>query len=210
MAKSYADIAFSQASKVLQKQMGSLEAYERRYTPFEGLGEREIQFISSIESFYMATSGENGYPYIQHRGGPAGFLKILDANRIGFMDFSGNRQYISAGNLMTNEKVSLFLMDYAAKRRLKIYGTAGLIDLHEDDALFDFLALKDYPARPERMMIFHVEAFDWNCPKHIPVRYSVHDMERITKEKNQYISKLESEIEVLKLELLRLSQADKI
>jgi predicted pyridoxine 5'-phosphate oxidase superfamily flavin-nucleotide-binding protein len=201
MAKNYAEIAFSPASKVIQKQMGSLEAYERKYTPFEGLTERETKFISSSESFYMATAGENGYPYIQHRGGPAGFLKILDPTRIGFLDFKGNRQYITVGNLTTNAKVSLFLMDYAAKRRLKIYATAELVDLHEDEGLLDFLTLKDYPASAERVMVFHIEAFDWNCPKYIPVRYSAEDVQKMTKEQNQYISKLEAEIETLKIEL---------
>lgn len=203
MAKSYAEIAFSPASKAFQKQMGSLEVYERKYTSFEGLSERETRFISSSESFYMATSGENGYPYIQHRGGPSGFLKILDATRIGFVDFKGNSQYISVGNLMTNEKVSLFIMDYAAKRRLKIYGTAELVDLNEDEALFSFLSLKDYPARPERMMIFHIDAFDWNCPKHIPARYSAQDVKKMTEEKDLYISKLEAEVAALKSELLK-------
>lgn len=205
MAKNFAEIAFSPASKTIQAQMGSREAYERmeKNSQFEGLTEREMKFIASRDSFYMATVGENDYPYIQHRGGPKGFLKVFDSQRIGFLDFKGNMQYVSVGNLMTNEKVSLFLMDYPTKTRLKIYAKTELVDLNEDDGLYDFLSLKNYSARPERMMIFHIEAFDWNCPQHITTRYTLPEIEEMAKKQREYISKLEAEINTLKFELER-------
>lgn len=203
MAKNFAEIAFSPASKTIQAQMGSRGAYERmeKHSQFEGLTEREMKFIASRDSFYMATVGENDYPYIQHRGGPKGFLKVLDNQRIGCLDFKGNMQYVSVGNLMTNEKISLFLMDYPTKTRLKIYAKTELVDLNEDDGLYDFLSLKDYSARPERMMVFHIEAFDWNCPQHITARYTLPEIEEMAKKQREYISELEAEIKNLKLEL---------
>jgi predicted pyridoxine 5'-phosphate oxidase superfamily flavin-nucleotide-binding protein len=131
------------------------------------LGKYEQSFIAQRDSFYMATSGENGFPYIQHRGGPKGFLKVLDENRLGFIDFKGNMQYISVGNLMTNNKVSLFMVDYPNKRRLKLYAKAEIVELNDNPELLQNLDLEDYKFQPERMMVFNIEAFDWNCPQHI-------------------------------------------
>ncbi|WP_229238927.1 pyridoxamine 5'-phosphate oxidase family protein [Emticicia sp. C21] len=146
----------------------------------------------------MASITESGFPYIQHRGGPKGFLKVLDAKRIGFIDFAGNKQYVSVGNFETNRNVSLFLMDYVHKIRLKIFARVEVVELEEDSELYKKLDIKDYKFRPERMMVFHVESFDWNCPQHITPRYTVEEIELMMKPQREYIAQLEAEIERLK------------
>lgn len=200
MARNFAEIAFSAEAKALQKKFGSRETYERmeRSTVYEGLTIQEEKFISQRDSFYMSTVGENGFPYIQHRGGPKGFLKILDKNRLGFVDFKGNMQYVSVGNLATNNKIALFLMDYARKRRLKIYATVEVVELKDHQDLYDFLDLEDYKFSPERMFVFHIEAFDWNCPQHITSRYTIDELNQFLEPQREYIKKLEAEIKELK------------
>ena len=143
----------------------------------DGLTENEIDFIAQRDSFYMASIGENNFPYIQHRGGPKGFLKVLDAKRIGFIDFRGNMQYISVGNIATNNNVALIMVDYPARTRLKILAKAEIVELKDDPSLYDLLDLDDYKFKPERMMIFNIEAYDWNCPQHITPRYTVEEIE---------------------------------
>lgn len=179
MAKNFGAIAFTDAVKAMQEKLGSRAVYARmeRETYQDGLTAQEIGFIGARDSFYMATIGENGYPYIQHRGGPKGFLKVLDARRLGFIDFKGNMQYISVGNLATHNKVSLILVDYPARARLKIYATAEIVELKENPGLYDVLNLADYKFRPERMMVLHVDAYDWNCPQHITPRYTVEEIQ---------------------------------
>jgi uncharacterized protein len=200
MARNFAEIAFSAEAKALQKKFGSRETYERmeHSTTYEGLTIQEEKFISQRDSFYMSTVGENGFPYIQHRGGPKGFLKILDKNRLGFVDFKGNLQYVSVGNLATNNKVALFLMDYARKRRLKIYATVEVVELKDHQDLYDLLDLEDYKFSPERMFVFHIEAFDWNCPQHITPRYTIDELNQFLEPQREYIKKLEAEIKELK------------
>ena len=128
-------------------------------TYVDGLTENEVTFIGLQDSFYMATVGENGYPYIQHRGGPKGFVKVLDANQIGFIDFSGNKQFISVGNLVTNNKAAIIMVDYPARTRLKLYAQAKIVELGEDADLYALLELKEYKSRPERMIVLHVDAW---------------------------------------------------
>lgn len=200
MAKNYAALAFTPAVKEMQEKLGSRANYARmeKEIYIDGLTESEIDFIAQRDSFYMATVGENGYPYIQHRGGSKGFLKVLDAKRLGFMDFKGNMQYISVGNLATNNKVSLFLMDYPAKARLKILATAEIIALKDNPELHHLLDLEAYKFRPERMMVFTIEAYDWNCPQHITPRYTMEDIETALAPQRAYIAKLEAEINELK------------
>jgi predicted pyridoxine 5'-phosphate oxidase superfamily flavin-nucleotide-binding protein len=175
----YSAIAFSEAAKKMQEKSGSRSSYARmeqqRYT--EGMTENEAAFITERDSFYMATVGENGFPYIQFRGGPKGFLKILDSKRLGFIDFSGNMQYISVGNLVTNNKVALILLDYPTKTRLKIFAEAEVVELKNDPALFNHLNPENYKFRPERMMVLHIKAYDWNCPQHITPRYTLEEIE---------------------------------
>ena len=203
MAKNFASIAFSSAVKALQKKQGSRSSYARMEKDVyqDGLTENEITFISQRDSFYMATVGESGFPYIQHRGGPKGFLKILDAKRIGFVDFKGNMQYISVGNMAGNNKVSLILVDYPSRTRLKIYATAEIIALKDDPALYELLDLSGYKFRPERMMVLQVEAYDWNCPQHITPRYTLEEIEEAFAAQKNYASNLEAEIRLLKQKL---------
>lgn len=203
MAKNFAEIGFSSAAKQLQEKFGSRSAYARmeKNIIYEGLTEHEKDFISKRDSFYMATTGENGFPYIQHRGGPKGFLKVLDEKRIGFIDFGGNMQYISVGNLSTNNKVALFLVDYPRKKRLKIYAKASIIELESEPNLFQLLDLDNYKFQPERMIVFEIEAFDWNCPQHITSRYTLAEVEEFLTPQKEYIAKLEAEIKQLKAQI---------
>ncbi len=175
MARAFAKIAFTANVQAAQARMGSRDAYrtaESGDAEAVELGPHEVEFIGARDSFYQGTVGENGWPYVQHRGGPAGFLKVLGPKTLGYADFSGNRQYISVGNLAGDDRVSLFLMDYPGQRRLKIWGRARLIDEDTEPALFARLESPDYRARVERGVIITVEAFDWNCPKYITPRFT--------------------------------------
>lgn len=195
----YSTVAFSDAAKKLQEKSGSRANYARMEKQGDNdvLSENEIQFISERDSFYMATVGENGFPYIQFRGGPAGFLKVLDEKRLAFIDFRGNMQYISVGNLATNNKVALILMDYPAKARLKIYAEAEVVELKDNPDLFMMLNLADYKFRPERMMVLHIKAFNWNCPQHITPRFTEKEIQAFASQMD-YIAKLEAELTLLK------------
>lgn len=179
MAKNFAALAFTDAVKAMQERAGSRASYARmeRAVYADGLTESEMAFIAVRDSFYMASIGENDFPYIQHRGGPKGFIKVLDEKRIGFIDFRGNMQYITVGNMATNNKVALIMVDYPARARLKILAKAEIVELKDDPALYDLLDLEGYTFKPERMMVFHVEAYDWNCPQHITPRYTAEEIE---------------------------------
>lgn len=194
MGHKFAELAFTASVKAEQSAQGSRQAYER----FEQgddhhdvLGPQEAAFIGMRDSFYMATVGETGWPYIQHRGGPAGFLKVLDEKTIGFADFRGNRQYVSVGNLKLGDRVSLFLMDYASKARLKILGRARIVETSDEETL-KRLALPAYGAQAERGMLIGVEAFDWNCPQHITQRFTLAEIEAATEPLRKRIEELES------------------
>ena len=200
MAKNYPEIAFSDAAKELQKKYGSRNSYARmeKFSEVNGLTDGEFSFIENQNSFYLSSIGSNGFPYIQHRGGPKGFLKVLDSKRVGFIDFTGNKQYVSVGNIATNAKVSLIMIDYPRKARLKIYAKAEVVELDEQPELYDLLDLSDYKFRPERMLILHIEAYDWNCPQHITPRYTVDEIETALIPQQKHIAKLEQEIKELK------------
>lgn len=200
MYKNFASLAFTEEVKSLQAKYGSRAGYERmeKNLVVEGLTEDEVHFISERDSFYMASIGTNGFPYIQHRGGPAGFLKVIDAATLGFIDFSGNKQYITTGNLATHDKVALFMMDYRAKARLKIFARAEIVALNQRRDLFDRLDLVDYKFKPERMMLLHVEAFDWNCPQHITERFTVKEVEEALAPQRAYIKQLEMQLAELR------------
>lgn len=175
MGNRFAELAFSPAAKELQRVHGSARQYERMQeygASNSALGPAEAEFIGERDSFYMATVNENGWPYLQHRGGPKGFLKVLDERTLAFPDFRGNRQYISVGNAATNDRVSLFLMDYPNQARLKILGHLSAADI---DA-YPQLRLPEYRAIPERALVVRVEAFDWNCPQHITPRYTLQEL----------------------------------
>ena len=191
MGHKFQEIAFTDTVKSVQEAMGSRKGYARREggeTDFyDRLGPEEAAFIAARDSFYMATVSETGWPYIQHRGGPTGFIRVLDDRTIGFADFSGNRQYVSVGNLLTDDRVSLFLMDYPNRARLKILGRARIIDEGRD--VLDRLAHDDYRARIERGIQITIEAFDWNCPQHITPRFTADEVERAAAPLQQRIGK---------------------
>lgn len=200
MANNYASLAFTESVRKLQEKFGSRNAYARfeKAVYVDGLGRPEISFISQQDSFYLATIGENGYPYIQHRGGPAGFLHVLDSHTLGLVDFKGNKQYISVGNILTHPQVSLFLMDYPRQTRLKIYAQASVVELADQPDLFAKLDPTHYAHTPERMLLFRIDAFDWNCPQHITPRYTEADMQEVFAAQSAYIAKLEQEISTLR------------
>lgn len=182
MALAFAKIAFTPRVQAAQTRMGSRDAYrtaELGAAEVVELSPYEIEFIGARDSFYQGTVGENGWPYVQHRGGPTGFLKVLGPHTIGYADFSGNRQYISVGNLDGDDRVSLFLMDYPRQRRLKIWGRARLVDEDAEPALVARLESPDYRARVERGVIITVEAFDWNCPKYITPRFTEREVREL-------------------------------
>jgi predicted pyridoxine 5'-phosphate oxidase superfamily flavin-nucleotide-binding protein len=175
MGHRFAEIAFTDRVKAVQDAQGSRAAYAR----FEGgesnhdrLGPAEAAFIAARDSFYMATISETGWPYVQHRGGPPGFLKVLDERTIGFADFRGNRQYVSVGNLTADDRVAMILVDYPRRRRLKILGHARPVTAGDEPATVQRLAVAGYPAKVERGLVIAVEAFDWNCPQHITPRFT--------------------------------------
>ena len=199
----YSELAFTDAIKNLQDRLGSRLSYERmeKVSFVDGLTDHETEYIAQIDSFYLASIGENGYPYIQHRGGPKGFIRVIDKETIGIVDFVGNRQYISAGNISKNAKVSLILLSYPLKTRLKIYAEAEIIELTEDSSLYDFLRPKEYKFKPERIMLFKVKAYDWNCPQHINPKYSIEEVQEILAPQQQYIQQLEEELKTLKEQL---------
>ena len=193
------DVAFTPTVKAIQTRKGSRPSSQRMEE--NGGWRTEITpdlaaFIEAQISVFLATANADGQPYIQHRGGPAGFLRVLDSATIAFADFSGNRQYISSGNLTENPKAHLFLIDYAHRRRIKIWGEAKIVE--GDDALLAQLTPEGYRARPEQVMIFAVTAWDSNCPQHIPQRFEAADVAAALKERDDRIAALEAEIKRLK------------
>ena len=164
----------------------------------DGLTENEAAFIGQQNSFYMATVGQNGYPYLQHRGGPKGFVKVLDETRIGFVDFTGNMQYISVENIATNNKVAIIMVDYPSMTRLKLLATAEIVELAGASILYALLTTEDYKHKPERMMVFTIEAYDWNCPQHITPRYTTKEIETALTPQKELIEKLQPEVRALK------------
>ena len=183
MSRAFAEIAFTPAVRSIQEQQGSADSYAKLLRPEAGGGDRltqrETEFIAERDGFYQATVSETGWPYVQFRGGPRGFLKVLSDTQIGYADFRGNRQYLSVGNLSVENRVSLFLMDYPNRRRLKIWGHVTIVDADDQPAMIAELHNKDYKAVPERAVIIKIDAFDWNCPQHIPRRYTLDEMEQL-------------------------------
>ena len=197
----YEQIAFTDAVKKLQELHGSRMAYERMEEGDHetGFTAGERSFISSRDSFYMASISQTGYPYIQHRGGPKGFIRVLDDATLGLVDFSGNKQYISVGNAAENSKVSLILMDYPQKARLKLFADIKVVEIAEDPELFEKLDPAGYKHKAERMLIFSVKGYSWNCPQHITPRYTLEEIETAFAARNGYVQSLEEEIKRLRL-----------
>ena len=189
------DIAFTPSVKAIQEKFRSRSSYSRMEQMSGWQNEVTPQlkdFLSTMDSFYLSTSNVSGQPYSQHRGGPKGFLKGIDNKTLAFADFSGNRQYITAGNLSENNKAFIFLMDYPNKTRIKIWGTAKVVE--DDKELLNSLSDPSYKARLERAIVFTVEAWDMNCPQHIKQRFTTEDMEKVTKPLYDRIKTLEQEL----------------
>jgi predicted pyridoxine 5'-phosphate oxidase superfamily flavin-nucleotide-binding protein len=182
MARKFAEITFTPSVVAAQTLYGS-RASNQRFEVIEEegdpLGAAEAQFIEARDGFYQATVNEEGWPYVQYRGGPAGFLKVLDAKTIGYADFRGNIQYLSVGNMNANDRVSLILMDYANRRRLKIWARARIVHAQENSELLAQLQVPDYKGRVERAVVLTVEAADWNCPQHITPRFTMTEINAI-------------------------------
>jgi uncharacterized protein len=200
-AKLSSDIAFTASVKAVQARRGSREAYAR----MEARGGFQtkltpdlIAFLTEVDTAYLATANPAGQPYVQHRGGPKGFICALDETTLGFADFAGNRQYITLGNLAENDQAFLFLMDYAHRRRIKIWGGARIVEA--DPELISRLMPKGYPARAERAILFEVKAWDVNCPRHIPQKLDAGEVAEV-------LAKLQNRIETLEAENDKLRAA---
>ena len=202
MPHAFAQIAFTPQVKAEQQRDGSRAGYARSFeadaqTFNHRLGQAETDFLAQLRSFYMATVSETGWPYVQHRGGPAGFVQVLDDQHIAFADYAGNRQLISVGNLAGNHRVALIAVDYVHRVRLKLLGTLAVRPLADDAALAARLVAPGTRARPQRAMVVTVEGFDWNCPQHIPLRLDADDVQRALDERDARIADLESRLKAL-------------
>ena len=192
------DIAFTSSVKSAQQQRGSRDAYARveQRGGWRTVVTSELrQFIAERDSFYLGTASDSGQPYIQHRGGPKGFLKVLDSETLAFADFAGNAQYISVGNLDDNDKAFIFLMDYANRRRIKLWGSARYVE--DDPKLLADLVDDDYGGRVERAIVFQIHAWDVNCPQHITPRFTEEELAPMIQEYQRRISELEAEVQRL-------------
>ena len=206
MKQLISDIAFTPSVKAVQERLGSRTQYariEQRGGWKDTVTQDLADFIRERDSFYLGTASAEGRPYIQHRGGPKGFLKVLDEHSLAFADFSGNRQYISLGNLAENNKAFIFLMDYPTQTRIKIWGTAEVVE--DDEGLLKQLTDSTYRGRPERVIRFRVEVWDINCPQHIIPRFTEEEIETMVKPLRDRIATLEGENADLKRQLPELA-----
>jgi predicted pyridoxine 5'-phosphate oxidase superfamily flavin-nucleotide-binding protein len=193
------DVAFTPAVKAIQTRKGSRDGYahlEQGGGWRTEIDESLAAFLAETNSFYLSTANADGQPYIQHRGGPKGFVKMLDKNTIAFADYSGNRQYITQGNLSENPKAYIFIMDYAHRRRVKIWGEAQVVE--NDPALTEALMPKGYKARPEQVILFKISTWSTNCPQHIPQKFDAADVAAALASRDARIAELEAEVAALK------------
>lgn len=209
MSKRFYDHLFTGAVQAMQAENGALGLYARQMAgeapANDRLGEKEAQFISLRDGFYQATVSESGWPYVQFRGGPRGFLKVLDEKTIAYADFRGNRQYISTGNLSHDDRIAMILVDYPNSARIKILGRAKLVEMADDPDLMERLQDQSYKGRPERAVVVTVEGFDWNCPQHLPVRLTMEEMQPILAPFQQEMAQMKEENRILKQKLEGLS-----
>ncbi|MFP2898372.1 pyridoxamine 5'-phosphate oxidase family protein [Corallococcus sp. 4LFB] len=206
----FARLAFTPAVKALQEQFGSRAAYarvERTGDAPDVLTDDEAEFLSRRDSFYMASIGSNGWPYIQHRGGPQGFVRVLDAHTLGFADYRGNKQYISVGNVSENDRVALIFVDYPNRARLKVLARASVITRETDAATLERLAVPGYGAKVERGFVLQVEGFDWNCPQHITPRFTEAEIDAAMRPTVSELHTLRAENRTLREELERLKRS---
>lgn len=197
MTSRFLQTVFTPAVKAVQNAHGSRVPYARHddipTTP-DRLSEQERDFIAARDSFYMATTSETGWPYLQHRGGAAGFVKVLDDRTLGFADYRGNRQYVSIGNLSADNRAALFFMDYPNRARLKLLGRIRVVNVGDDAALEVQLRDPTYKANVERFMLIDVEAFDWNCSQHITPRFTLDDVTDAVAPLKAKIAELEAQL----------------
>jgi uncharacterized protein len=202
MARNYVHTLFTDAARAMQEADGSRAAYARMEDGADGTPDmmtgRELDFIAARDSFYIASVTATGWPYVQHRGGPAGFLKPLPGNRLAFADYHGNRQHVSASNLMAEPRVSLFLVDYPNRRRLKILGNARIVTASEDPALVASLMADGYKAAADRAYVIDVVGFDWNCPQHITPRFTEAEIAAAIQPLTAELDQLRAEVETLR------------
>ena len=206
MTTASSDVAFTPSVKAIQAARGARNACAKQETRGgfrTAIDEDLARFLDQTDTAYLATANSNGQPYAQHRGGPKGFIRIIDDHTIGFADYVGNRQYISVGNLAENDKAFLFLMDYAHRRRIKLWGRARVID--DDPALALALMPAGYRARPEQVILFEIEAWDVNCPQHIPQKIDAADVAAALAQRDARIAALEAELATLKTVLRHAS-----
>ncbi len=204
---SFGKLAFTPLVKKLQELHGSRAQYARMEKSGESqdrLGEFEKEFLADRDMFYWATTGSTGWPYVQHRGGPKGFLKVIDDRTLAFADFRGNKQYITTGNLMTDDRVALILVDYPRQARLKILGHVEVFEGIKAENWLARVRIPDYKAVIERVFVIHIEAYDWNCPQHITPRYTEEEIRDAVRAVEETSSRLELENENLRKELARL------
>jgi predicted pyridoxine 5'-phosphate oxidase superfamily flavin-nucleotide-binding protein len=195
MPYGFLDIAITPGVKAAQAENGSAHLWEdfKGHRAFDRFTANEAAFIGERDSFYMATVSETGWPYVQHRGGPRGFLRVIDDRTLAFADFTGNRQYISLGNLGADRRVSLILMDYTNRRRLKIFAQAEVKSLADDPDLTAKIATPGYRGKAERAFVLHLDAFDWNCPQHITQRFDAQAVAQAIGALQQRVEELEAE-----------------
>lgn len=196
MTQSFGSLVFTSAVKALQERHGSRRQYERleqHAVRRAGLTEHETEFIQQRDSCYIATTGSTGWPYIQHRGGPPGFLKVLDEQTLAFADFRGNKQYVSAGNLATDSRVALIMVDYPNQARLKLLGNARILEEEQAGNVMERVRSPAYEAVIERVFVIQVAAFDWNCPQHITPRYTEAQIQEALKPSVARMDELERE-----------------
>lgn len=200
MANAFLTIATTPSVLAAQTANGSAGLYDRSggRRPSDRFGAAEAEFIADRDSFYMASVSESGWPYVQHRGGPRGFLKLLDETTLAFADFRGNRQYISVGNVAANDRVAIILLDYARRRRLKLYARIEALDVATNAELAAAFEQPGYRAVVERVFVLHLEAFDWNCPQHITPRFTAAEIAEATEPVNARLAELEAENNALR------------
>ena len=195
MPYGFLDIAATPSVRAAQAAMGSDRVYQdfKGSRAFDKFTPNEASFIAQRDSFYMATVSETGWPYVQHRGGPRGFLKVVDEKTLAFANYRGNRQYISVGNLAADDRAALILMDYAGRARLKIYAHIKAVPLDADPALAQLVAEPGYRAKPERILLLHLMSFDWNCPQHVTPRFTEAEISEAVQPLRERLTTLEAE-----------------
>jgi len=195
MSYGFLDIAITPSVRAAQQHMGADEIWTdfKGHREFDRFSANEAVFIEQRDSFYIATVSETGWPYVQHRGGPRGFLKLIDEKTLAFADYRGNRQYISTGNLASDKRACLILMDYPNRARMKIYARVEIVTLDEDPALVARVTIDGYKAKLERIFLLHLEAFDWNCAQHIKPRFTEQEIDQALQPIRRRLEALEAE-----------------